>query len=70
MVDLDPLFKVTRAIELFPALGGFCTISGERIKLESSNLVCYYIILRADKKLQMVDLNPLFKVTQMALTYF
>ena len=45
MVDLDLLFKVTGAANLFSILGSFRTLSGERIKLVSSNLVSNYITL-------------------------
>ena len=45
VVDLDTLFKVAEAVDLFSILGGFHTISWQRMKLGSSNLVCRYITL-------------------------
>ena len=63
MVDLDPLFKVTEVVDRFSILGGFRMISLARMKLGSSNLVCRYITFGALMGLQMVDLDPLFKVT-------
>ena len=40
------------------------TISWERIRLDSSNLVCSYHTSVANTGLQMVDLDPLYKVNE------
>ena len=60
MVDLDPLFKVTGAVDLFSILAGFHTIYCKRLKAGSLNLVHNYITLEANMGLQMVDLDPIF----------
>ena len=43
MVDFDPLFRVTEAVDLFPILGIFPHDKLYKIKLISSNSKCNYI---------------------------